>query len=331
MTTSKGSSSEMPPTSRSGPLTPPEVADRLRTAQLRCGYILGHCKDVREMRLEAEEMKRLLDESLSGLYAWWHGPHAAASETQRQESITQAAGESAVTAVRRGGSTGMESSLKASGVKQAIARMDGTGSAEAEAPDQHAAASAASPHEALANRLANLLPFTTPADEMPEPWEEDRNYRDKEIERLDANKRVMAMLPEILAALRAPNSSARPTVTAWGGDVALLGPEAPKSDGSIKHLIAYLLTVYERFGNTTVTFNLKWGASALWKRDEQAKRIEELEAAQSATRSLEPCHEALRTAKSVIKFDKAGTLVATKRDVVLLALELVRQSEGTGR
>lgn len=67
---------------------------------------------------------------------------------------------------------------------------------------------------------------------------------------------------------------------AWGDDVALRGPDAPKNDGSLKHLIEYLLTVYERFGNTTVTENisLQWGSNALHKRDAQKERIAELEA-----------------------------------------------------
>lgn len=63
----------------------------------------------------------------------------------------------------------------------------------------------------------------------------------------------------------------------WGDDVPLRGDGAPRNDGSIKHLIEYLLTVHKRFGNTAVTASLQWGATALWKRDEQAKRIVELE------------------------------------------------------
>ena len=70
----------------------------------------------------------------------------------------------------------------------------------------------------------------------------------------------------------------RTPLEAWGEDVPLRGPDAPKNDGKIKHLIEYLLTVYERFGNTAVTADLQWGASALHKRDEQKERIAELEA-----------------------------------------------------
>lgn len=55
-------------------MTPPQVADLLRTIDLRCGYIIGTCKDTREMRLEAEEMKRLVAKAHTGLYRWWHGP-----------------------------------------------------------------------------------------------------------------------------------------------------------------------------------------------------------------------------------------------------------------
>lgn len=68
-----------------------------------------------------------------------------------------------------------------------------------------------------------------------------------------------------------------PTLQPWADDVPLRGERAPKNDGQIKHLIEYLLTVHKRFGNTAVTTSLQWGATALWKRDEQAKRIAELE------------------------------------------------------
>lgn len=83
----------------------------------------------------------------------------------------------------------------------------------------------------------------------------------------------------------APSTTRRSdALKAWGDDVALRGPNAPKNDGSIKHMIEYLLTVYERFGNTCITANLQWGATALWKQDELRKRVVELEAALSATR-----------------------------------------------
>lgn len=67
--------------------------------------------------------------------------------------------------------------------------------------------------------------------------------------------------------------SERTPLTAWGDDVPLRGEGTPQNDGSIRHLIEYLLTVYERFGNTTVTASLQWGASALWKRDELAEQL----------------------------------------------------------
>ena len=74
-------------------------------------------------------------------------------------------------------------------------------------------------------------------------------------------------------------SDKRKTLTAWDDDTALQGPNAPKNDGHIEHLIRYLLTVYDRFGNTAITCDckLQWGATALWKRDEQKKRITDLE------------------------------------------------------
>ena len=61
----------------------------------------------------------------------------------------------------------------------------------------------------------------------------------------------------------------------WDGP--LRGPDAPKDDGHIEHLIRYLLTVHKRFGNTCITTDLQWGAVALHKRDAQKLRIGELE------------------------------------------------------
>jgi hypothetical protein len=51
----------------------------------------------------------------------------------------------------------------------------------------------------------------------------------------------------------------------WADDVPLAGPRRPKNDDSIEYLIGYLLTVRKRFGNTCVTCDLQWGASALHK------------------------------------------------------------------
>jgi hypothetical protein len=62
----------------------------------------------------------------------------------------------------------------------------------------------------------------------------------------------------------------------WSGDTPLRGPEAPENDGHIEHLIQYLLSIHERFGNTAVTCDLQWGATALHKRDAQKKLIEEI-------------------------------------------------------
>ena len=111
------------------------------------------------------------------------------------------------------------------------------------------------------------------------------------------------------------NRITKPPLTAWGDDVALLGPNAPKDDGKIKHLIEYLLTVYERFGNTRVTFKgIQWGASALWKDDEQEKRIAELEAklAAASARSAEPhdLTELLATKEALSKARDALTHIA---------------------
>lgn len=84
--------------------------------------------------------------------------------------------------------------------------------------------------------------------------------------------------------------AADPALQAWSDDVALRGPDAPRNNGKIKHLIEYLLTVYKRFGDTAITCNLQWGASACWKRDEQAKRIVELET-DPVARPLSEWHE----------------------------------------
>lgn len=106
---------------------------------------------------------------------------------------------------------------------------------------------------------------------------------DKDLSSLPLMKR-----PEPDPVLDAPsNDKSRDAPKAWGDDVALLGPNAPRNDGKIKHLIEYLLTVYDRFGNTVVTTKgLQWGSSALWKMDEQAKRIEELESELAAVRAM---------------------------------------------
>jgi erythromycin esterase-like protein len=65
---------------------------------------------------------------------------------------------------------------------------------------------------------------------------------------------------------------------AWDDDTALMGPNAPKWNGHIEHLICYLLTVHKRFGNTCITANLQWGATAMWKRDEMTERATATEA-----------------------------------------------------
>ena len=84
-----------------------------------------------------------------------------------------------------------------------------------------------------------------------------------------------------LTKLQAEHEAER-TLTAWDDDTALSGPDAPKWNGQIEHLIRYLLTVHKRFGNTAITADLRWGASALHKRDEQKKHIAQLEAERTA-------------------------------------------------
>ena len=66
----------------------------------------------------------------------------------------------------------------------------------------------------------------------------------------------------------------------WAGDVALMGPDTPPDNGMLAHLIQYLVTVRERFGNTMVRedITLQWGSSALWKADSQKAEIVALQA-----------------------------------------------------
>ena len=74
-------------------------------------------------------------------------------------------------------------------------------------------------------------------------------------------------------------------LVAWSDDTALMGPEAPKWNGQIEHLICYLLTVHKRFGNTRITANLQWGATAMWKQDELREKNVELERTLAAQRT----------------------------------------------
>ncbi len=70
----------------------------------------------------------------------------------------------------------------------------------------------------------------------------------------------------------------RPQIMPWVGDVPLMGPDVPEDNGQIVHLIRYLVTVYERFGDTRVRedITLSWGATALHKCDAQKAEIERL-------------------------------------------------------
>lgn len=77
----------------------------------------------------------------------------------------------------------------------------------------------------------------------------------------------------VMGVIRAANAELQP----YGDDVALVGSKAPRAE-RIEDLIRYCLTVRKRFGNTVVTFSLKWGGSALWARDALQKLIDELEA-----------------------------------------------------
>ncbi len=58
----------------------------------------------------------------------------------------------------------------------------------------------------------------------------------------------------------------------YPSDTPLLGPGSPGVE-HIDGLIKYLNTVRERFGNTTVSFSLKWGSSALWAEDALNKKV----------------------------------------------------------
>jgi hypothetical protein len=52
---------------------------------------------------------------------------------------------------------------------------------------------------------------------------------------------------------------------------ALLGPEAPPPSDRLSALLRYLATIYERFGDTTVAYRVRWGASGLWAESEPRK------------------------------------------------------------
>lgn len=56
-------------------------------------------------------------------------------------------------------------------------------------------------------------------------------------------------------------------VEPYAADIPLQGPEAPPFPDRIDDLIKYLVTISERFGNTAVSFRLRWGAAALWSHD----------------------------------------------------------------
>ena len=73
--------------------------------------------------------------------------------------------------------------------------------------------------------------------------------------------------------MREPTPRDQSKLVAWSDDTALMGPEAPKWNGQIEHLICYLLTVHKRFGNTCITANLQWGATAMWKQDELREMV----------------------------------------------------------
>lgn len=64
----------------------------------------------------------------------------------------------------------------------------------------------------------------------------------------------------------------------WADGVPLMGPDVPEDNGQIVHLIRYLVTVYERFGDTRVRedITLSWGATALHKCDAQKAEIARL-------------------------------------------------------
>ncbi len=84
----------------------------------------------------------------------------------------------------------------------------------------------------------------------------------------------------------------------WVGDVPLMGPDKPRDNGQIEHLIQYLVTVRERFGNTRVRedITLCWGSTALWKCDSQKAEIEFAEAyLENAERDREALRQTLQS------------------------------------
>lgn len=111
-------------------------------------------------------------------------------------------------------------------------------------------------------------------------------------------------------------------LTAWDDDVALMGPDAPKWNGQIEHLIRYLLTVYRRFGNTAITADLQWGASALHKQDAQKYDIAYLEATvENLMREKEELEKLVEIGKEVRKRLRDWKDPYTTRPVVSLAFD----------
>lgn len=68
-------------------------------------------------------------------------------------------------------------------------------------------------------------------------------------------------------------------VEPYADGVAILGETAPPPPDRIDELLRYLATVRKRFGNTAVSYRVRWGASALWAGELNEIRIHELECA----------------------------------------------------
>jgi hypothetical protein len=62
----------------------------------------------------------------------------------------------------------------------------------------------------------------------------------------------------------------------YSPDVAAAGPNAPKCE-QIDDLIRLLVTIRERFGNTSINYRVTWGGSSLWIEDEMRQKIAKLE------------------------------------------------------
>ena len=62
------------------------------------------------------------------------------------------------------------------------------------------------------------MKLATPEDQMPMPYDEDRRYSDRECERLEADKRIRSVLPELIRLARIGQKAEREGMEIVPGD-----------------------------------------------------------------------------------------------------------------